>query len=83
MGCTSCEYCLPCPEGVSIPNIFQIYNDYYVFGTEEASKNSYKNYIDKEIDASKCIECGQCESMCPQNLQIIKHLKEAKEVLTI
>lgn len=82
VGCTSCEYCLPCPEGVSIPNIFQIYNDYYVFGTEDDSKNRYKNYIDKEIDASKCVECGLCESMCPQNLEIIGYLKEAKEVLT-
>lgn len=30
VGCTSCEYCLPCPEGVTIPNIFQVYNDLYV-----------------------------------------------------
>ena len=82
VGCTSCEYCLPCPEGVSIPNIFQIYNDYYVFGAEEDSKNKYKAYIEKGIDSSICIECGKCESLCPQNLEIIRHLKEAKEVLT-
>lgn len=81
VGCTSCEYCLPCPEGVSIPNTFQIYNDYYVFGTEEDSKNKYKNYIDKGIDASRCVECGHCETMCPQNLEIIKSLKEAHAVL--
>ena len=82
VGCTSCEYCLPCPEGVSIPNIFQVYNDYYVFGTEEDSKNRYKTYIEKEIDAARCVECGQCETMCPQNIEIIGHLKEANEVLT-
>ena len=81
VGCTSCEYCLPCPEGVSIPNIFQVYNDYYVFGTEEDSKNRYKTYIDKGIDASICVECGLCETMCPQNLEIIRHLKESKEIL--
>ena len=82
VGCTSCEYCLPCPEGVSIPNIFQIYNDYYVFGTEDDSKNRYNSFIEKEIDASKCIECGHCQSMCPQNLEIIRHLKEANTILT-
>lgn len=82
VGCTSCEYCLPCPEGVSIPNIFQIYNDLYVFGTEEASKDRYKAYIDKEIDASKCIECGKCETMCPQNIEIRRHLKESHEILS-
>ena len=81
IGCTSCEYCLPCPEGVAIPSIFQIYNEYYIFGTEEASKNSYKNYLEKEIDAAKCVECGQCESLCPQNLNIIETLKDAHIVL--
>ncbi len=81
VGCTSCEYCLPCPEGVSIPNIFEVYNDLYVFGTKEISKKRYESYIRREIDASKCIECGKCESMCPQNIQIIKALKEADKVL--
>lgn len=81
VACTSCEYCLPCPQGVSIPNIFQLYNDLYVFGTEH-SKKAYKSYIEKEIDASECIECGICEGMCPQNLEIIEDLKRAHKALT-
>ena len=81
VGCTSCEYCLPCPQGVSIPNIFQLYNDVYVFGTAENAKKSYKSYMEKGIDASQCIECGICEGLCPQNLEIIRHLKEAHEIL--
>ena len=82
VGCTSCEYCLPCPEGVSIPNIFQLYNDFYVFGSDGNSKKAYKSYMEKEIDASLCVECGKCETMCPQNLEIIRHLKEAHQVLS-
>lgn len=81
VGCTSCEYCLPCPQNVSIPNVFQLYNDLYVFGTEN-SKKAYESYIEKEIDASQCIECGICEGMCPQNLEIIEHLKDAHKVLS-
>lgn len=83
VGCTSCEYCLPCPEGVAIPQVFQVYNELSIFGTQESSRNMYKNYIEKEIDASKCIECGRCETLCPQNLEIIEHLKEAHEVLAL
>ncbi len=81
VGCTGCEYCLPCPEKVSIPNIFQIYNDSYVFGTEDNSRSRYKHYIEKGIDASKCVECGNCEAMCPQNIDIRSQLKEAHKKL--
>jgi len=81
VGCTGCEYCLPCVENVQIPGIFQLYNDIYVFGTEEVSKRIYKSYMEKEKDASRCIECGNCESLCPQNIEIRKYLKEAHAVL--
>ena len=81
VGCTGCEYCLPCEENVSIPNIFQIYNDLYVFGTEIASRKTYKSYVEKGKDASRCIECGKCESICPQNIEIRDYLKDAHEVL--
>ncbi len=81
VGCTGCEYCLPCEQGVSIPDIFQIYNDLYAFGTEENSKKAYSSFIEKGIDASRCIECGRCEAACPQNIEIIKYLKEAHRVL--
>ena len=82
VGCTGCEYCLPCEQGVSIPDIFQIYNDLYAFGTEENSKKAYSSFIEKGIDASKCIECGRCEAACPQNIEIIKYLKDAHKILT-
>lgn len=81
VGCTSCEYCLPCPQKVSIPNIFELYNNMYVYGTEDISKNNYSRYIEQEIDSSKCVECGACESVCPQHLDIIKYLKDADKVL--
>lgn len=83
VGCTGCEYCLPCPEYVSIPNIFQIYNDLFVFGTEENSRTRYKHLIEKGKDGSKCIECGNCESMCPQGIEIRSQLKEADKILRV
>ncbi len=81
VGCTACEYCLPCPQGVAIPDIFQTYNDYYVFGNQSACKTVYKKYMDRGVDASKCVDCGHCEELCPQHLPIRKNLKEADIVL--
>lgn len=81
VGCTACEYCLPCPQDVSIPDIFELYNNIYVYGTKEESRKSYQKMIELEKDAKKCIECGACQSVCPQFLEIIDFLKDADSIL--
>ncbi|HHY81784.1 MAG TPA: aldo/keto reductase [Clostridiales bacterium] len=80
--CTACEYCLPCPNGVSIPGIFGIYNDASTFGIKDGHIKRYKKLINENRDASQCIECGNCESVCPQHIDIIDKLKEAHKILT-
>ncbi len=77
VGCTSCNYCMPCPSGVKIPDIFELYNNKSVYGTIEESKKSYEDFIDVNKSALECIECGLCEKACPQNLSIISLLKDA------
>ncbi len=73
--CTRCEYCLPCPEEVNIPQNFHLYNRAKLFDKgEEMSEKYYE--MDKKARADNCIECGQCEDACPQNLDIIDLLKE-------
>jgi predicted aldo/keto reductase-like oxidoreductase len=79
--CTGCKYCIPCPQNVAIPDIFQLYNDAHVYGTMEASVKSYANLVQKEEDSSRCVECGLCEEKCPQNLTIIQYLKDARDDL--
>lgn len=81
VGCTNCQYCLPCPSGVAIPDVFRMYNGVYLFYDLDGNKHQYRNLIDKNQDATACIACGQCESICPQHLQIISQLKEADSVL--
>ena len=81
VGCTSCEYCLPCPEGVAIPSIFDMYNNVYVYGTEANSKDRYESLIKAEKDSTKCVECGICEGLCPQHLEIIQGLKDSHKLL--
>ena len=40
-------------------------------------ENSPFKVIEQGFDASKCVECGACEEICPQHIAIIEKLKEA------
>ncbi len=80
--CTACQYCQPCPSGVRIPWIFDEYNAAYAFGQMERSRRHYRD-LDGGAKADQCTECGQCESVCPQQIPIIDWLKKAHEVLGV
>lgn len=64
VGCTGCEYCLPCPQEVPIPRIFKSYDSASMFGDTEGFK---KQYNALEVNASACVECGACVGVCPQH----------------
>lgn len=81
VGCTGCDYCMPCPSGVAIPNIFSMYNDASMYDDFEHYSKNYKELIQKDKDASHCIECGNCENACPQHISIIDKLQEAHKAL--
>ncbi|HVI41361.1 MAG TPA: aldo/keto reductase, partial [Anaerovoracaceae bacterium] len=76
VNCTACGYCMPCPSGVNIPTCFNFFNNFHVFGREE----NYNRMLLPKQKASGCIECGKCESHCPQNIAIRKVLKDVKAV---
>jgi predicted aldo/keto reductase-like oxidoreductase len=83
--CTGCKYCMPCPEGIGIPDIFSIMNYHRVYGITEFAKRSYAE-IGKVPwrqfkNASACIECGICETKCPQGIHIREQLKETHKTL--
>lgn len=81
IGCTSCEYCLPCPEGVQIPRIFKLWNNVYLFDDLVASQDAYDALIKEGGDQSHCVACGLCEAACPQHLSIIEDLIHADRML--
>ncbi len=81
VGCTSCEYCSPCPQAIPISFIFELYNDVYMYDMQGESKGAYNAFIRSDHQADKCNECGQCEEKCPHRVEIIKVLKEAHELL--
>ena len=83
VGCTGCRYCMPCPKGVDIPGIFACYNTMYI-----ENKNSGRFQFAQTVGltkepafATQCIECGKCETHCPQNIPIREKLKEADKAL--
>jgi predicted aldo/keto reductase-like oxidoreductase len=78
INCTGCNYCLPCPKGISIPDCLTLYNTSYMQGyvtglilyvnaTGIINKNNTSLHL--------CNNCGICEKKCPQNLPIRKELK--------
>ncbi len=81
IGCTGCRYCVPCPEGVEIPEIFGFYNEFYKKRGDEPAqqeiKEKYGEAIPPEKGAKKCVECGDCEEKCPQKLPIRTLLAKA------
>lgn len=83
INCTGCEYCLPCPVGVNIPQNFTLFNEYNLFDGQnhkKASRFEYNN-MDGEQKASFCIKCGKCETHCPQNISIREMLEEVDNTL--
>ncbi len=81
VGCTGCNYCMPCPFGVAIPDVFSLYNEAYLFADLPASQKAYQRLYNNKHAADQCTACGQCESLCPQNIQIIDQLAKAHQVL--
>ena len=83
VGCTGCGYCMPCPKGVDIPGTFAAYNRRYA----EGKFWSFVDYVicttlrKNSTAASNCIKCGKCEKHCPQNIEIRKHLEDARKEL--
>jgi predicted aldo/keto reductase-like oxidoreductase len=69
--CTGCRYCMPCPFGVEIPDIFKGWNTKSIHSGSNWISGSHIDYE----SAAKCVECGQCMTHCPQHIQIPDMLK--------
>ncbi|MBP8614399.1 MAG: aldo/keto reductase [Firmicutes bacterium] len=81
INCTKCEYCMPCPQGITIPGLFETYNEACIFGTLDQLQKGYDRLVKEFGDPANCAECGQCEEACPQNLPIREYMKEIRSVL--
>ena len=80
-GCTGCRYCMPCPAGVNIPGSFKAWNEYHMYGNYVVSKGAWENGIKEEEKPKNCVECGKCETLCPQHIHIREDLKRVQKDL--
>lgn len=83
--CTGCNYCMPCPKGINIPEIFKMMNYHRVYGLTQFARENYAR-IGKDPwlnfqNAAACVQCGACEKKCPQHLHIREQLRAAHEAL--
>jgi predicted aldo/keto reductase-like oxidoreductase len=88
--CTSCGYCMPCPQGVDIPGNFGSYNEGIMFDKPEASRGHYgwlkfayeeQGIFDHDVRAAQCIQCGECEDKCPQGIPISQWMPVVHQAL--
>lgn len=79
--CTACKYCISsCPMEIPINRIFRLNNDLSVYGNEELIKKRYADLTAKKGNASSCIKCGKCASLCPQKIEIPQELEKIKNI---
>lgn len=77
--CTGCSYCVPCPYGVRIPELFAWYNEWAQNGRLPADEGendsqelrrrflaSYYNTFRARERADRCLACRTCLVPCPQ-----------------
>ena len=70
--CTSCNCAEVCPQKLRVSEIFNAYNG---FVAADITREEAKAKLPAEGgNAADCIGCGQCESVCPQSIEIRKHL---------
>jgi predicted aldo/keto reductase-like oxidoreductase len=91
--CTNCRYCVPCPEGVNIPTMFNILNQFNQYGEgTRAGFAGYYNSLPKTPEdyekagsknngsANLCIQCGECVEKCPQKIEIPDELEKVRDI---
>jgi len=84
--CTGCDYCIPCPQKVNIPEIFKYRNYAIVYDLTDWARTNYqllgsKGHWVPGFGADACTECGECEPKCPQQIPIVEQLKEVHALL--
>ncbi|MCL2282091.1 MAG: aldo/keto reductase [Fibromonadales bacterium] len=88
INCTSCQYCMPCPYGLDIPEIFTHFNrslnegnfpDNKLDPDYRRARRAFLVGQDRKISplrqANRCTGCQICTKDCPQRIDIPKEMQ--------
>lgn len=82
--CTTCNYCAKvCPQNIGISGSFTAMNYLTLYGDKAAAAHQ-ENWLvggHGKKQADQCIQCGKCESVCPQHIKIRDNLALVKKAL--
>ncbi len=89
--CTACNYCMPCPQGVNIPQNFACLNNVTLEKNRFRrimTRRTYRKLQNKKTNvnnknpngnAKLCVKCGTCIMKCPQKIQIPEELEKVSK----
>jgi len=77
--CTACQYCMPCVQGIDIPGIIDLVNQYCLLHTRSTFS---RDYATMRNPAECCIACGTCIDKCPAKIDVPEIMKKAVEMFS-
>lgn len=84
--CSQCYGCLPCPEGINIPEVLRLRNLAIAYDMTDFGKYRYRMFENAGHwfwgnKGNKCTSCGDCLPRCPEELDIPTLLKDTHQRL--
>lgn len=87
--CTSCGYCMDCPNEVDIPYNFKLFNEGKMYENIARARSWYRfmeegyegDFHREKGQAALCTQCRECETKCPHNIAISEWMTIVHQVL--
>jgi predicted aldo/keto reductase-like oxidoreductase len=76
--CTACRGCMPCPQDIDAPRIFEIYNDAIMYNDTANAREIFRR--ERHI-LDNCNECKICEKRCGMSIPLTAWLQKARAML--
>ncbi len=95
--CSFCHQCLPCPEGIHIPEVLRLRNMAAAYGMADFGRYRYGMFERRDpetggrtggaghwfpgLQGDFCTDCGECVPRCPLNLPVSELVKQTHSAL--